>query len=146
MLKSFSIIISSLFFAGYAKGGGTIAAALTALLVYFIPGADRNLVWITSGVLLAGTLSAVEREDEWQEDDSRIVIDEAAGMLIALLMLPHSAPLYLIAFAAFRIFDIFKPFPIKAFEKIGGGAGVMLDDIASGICACAIANIAGVFI
>lgn len=146
MLKSFSIIISSFFFTGYIRGGGTVAAAAAALTVFFVPGAYGSLLWIISGVLLLGTLSAVERENDWAEDDRRIVIDEAAGMLIALFMLPHSALLYFTAFLLFRLLDIFKPFPVRAFEKIGGGAGVMMDDIASGIIACCLANLAGILI
>lgn len=64
------------------------------------------------------------------EDASEIVIDEVAGMWLALLFIPHEWWAYALAFLAFRVFDIVKPWPIGAVDrKVGGGFGVMADDV-----------------
>ena len=66
------------------------------------------------------------------------MIDEVAGQLVALLFVPHMPLYYASAFILFRIFDILKPFPIRRLEKIGGGLGIMVDDIAAGFYTLAV--------
>ena len=63
------------------------------------------------------------------------MIDEFAGMAISLFLIPYSVWMYAIAFVLFRFFDIYKPFPVNRMQDIHGGAGVMMDDIISGIMA-----------
>jgi len=72
--------------------------------------------------------------DAPDEDPGWIVVDEAAGMLIALAGLTAEASIWgvLIAFGLFRIFDIFKPWPISWADQQSGTFGVMLDDIVAG--------------
>jgi phosphatidylglycerophosphatase A len=72
--------------------------------------------------------------DAPDEDPGWIVVDEAAGMLIALAGLTAEASILgvLIAFGLFRIFDIFKPWPISWADQQSGAFGVMLDDIVAG--------------
>ncbi|MEY3731338.1 MAG: hypothetical protein RLZZ57_2094 [Pseudomonadota bacterium] len=72
--------------------------------------------------------------DAPDEDPGWIVVDEAAGMLIALAGLTAEASIWgvLIAFGLFRIFDIFKPWPISWADQQKGALGVMLDDIVAG--------------
>ena len=72
--------------------------------------------------------------DAPDEDPGWIVVDEAAGMLIALAGLSAEASIWgvLIAFGLFRIFDIFKPWPISWADQQSGAFGVMLDDIVAG--------------
>jgi phosphatidylglycerophosphatase A len=73
-------------------------------------------------------------EDMGVHDDSSIVWDEVAGMLIALLAVPFTWPNVLIAFLLFRFLDIVKPWPIGLLDKnLHGGLGIMLDDIAAGL-------------
>ena len=69
------------------------------------------------------------------EDPKQVVIDEWAGMLIALVGLPFGWPETIAAFAFFRLFDIWKPTPIRDLEKLPGAWGIMLDDVAAGIMA-----------
>ena len=70
-------------------------------------------------------------------DHGGIVVDEFVGMFIAILWFPQGQwQLALLAFILFRIFDIFKPFPVCwADRNIGGGLGVMVDDVLAGIYA-----------
>ncbi|MCA3378325.1 MAG: phosphatidylglycerophosphatase A [Roseomonas sp.] len=71
------------------------------------------------------------------QDPGWIVVDEAAGMLIALAGLSVDANIWgvLIAFSLFRIFDILKPWPISWADQQEGAFGVMLDDIVAGALA-----------
>ncbi len=65
-----------------------------------------------------------------------IVIDEIAGFTVTMIGVGFSLTSVILAFLIFRFFDILKPFPVKFLEeKIPGGAGVVLDDIAAGIMA-----------
>lgn len=86
-------------------------------------------------LILAGIISVNMLEDEWGHDAPRYVIDEIAGMMIAVLFIPFSWNVLLIGFILFRFFDILKPFGIRSLEKVSGGAGVMLDDVLAGIYA-----------
>jgi len=72
--------------------------------------------------------------DAPEQDPGWIVVDEAAGMLLALAGLSAAAGIWgvLIAFGLFRVFDIFKPWPISWADQQKGAFGVMLDDIVAG--------------
>ena len=72
--------------------------------------------------------------DTPNQDPGWIVVDEAAGMLIALAGLSLDASILgvLIAFGLFRVFDIFKPWPVSWADQQKGAFGVMLDDIVAG--------------
>lgn len=68
------------------------------------------------------------------EDHSSIVWDEIVAIMLVLTFTPNSLFWWAIAFILFRIFDIFKPFPIRQIEqRVGGGLGVMLDDLLAAI-------------
>jgi phosphatidylglycerophosphatase A len=77
------------------------------------------------------------------KDPGKVVVDEVAGQLIALLPLPLSRigpwpVLVLIAFVLFRIFDIVKPYPARKVEALPGGFGIMADDVVAGAYAAII--------
>ena len=68
--------------------------------------------------------------------DGRIVIDEVAGQWLALIPLPLDPGLYLLAFLAFRLFDILKPWPVGwADRRLPGAFGIMADDLLAGLYA-----------
>ncbi|MCA3270646.1 MAG: phosphatidylglycerophosphatase A [Roseomonas sp.] len=100
---------------------GPLAAVLLALLVTLIG------FYAVREVL----------RDTPNQDPGWIVVDEAAGMLIALAGLSLGASIWgvLIAFGLFRIFDILKPWPISWADQQKGAFGVMLDDIVAGALA-----------
>lgn len=67
-------------------------------------------------------------------DASQIVIDEVAGMLVCVIGIPFTPVTAVVGFITFRLFDIVKPPPIRLIDKqLGGGLGVMLDDVAAGL-------------
>jgi phosphatidylglycerophosphatase A len=68
-------------------------------------------------------------------DDQRIVIDEIAGLQVAMLPVAITGLHLCIAFVLFRIFDIWKPFPLEHFQKFHGGWGVVADDLGAGVYA-----------
>lgn len=71
-----------------------------------------------------------------EADSSRIVLDEVCGMLIAGALLPPTAWALGLAFAAFRFFDIVKPFPAGHFDRHAkNGFGVVADDLIAGVYA-----------
>ena len=69
------------------------------------------------------------------KDDQRIVIDEITGFQVAMLPVAITGWHLCVAFVLFRIFDIWKPFPIRNLQNLPGGWGVVIDDIAAGIYA-----------
>jgi phosphatidylglycerophosphatase A len=104
--------------------------------VWLIPFSRDALVWTLVAVVLLGTWAAwrVERV-LGRRDPSVIVIDEVAGMLVSVLLLPRTLPVLLTAFLLFRLFDIWKPFPVRESQALLGGLGVMLDDLIAGVYA-----------
>lgn len=70
-------------------------------------------------------------------DPSEAVVDEVLGMLITLLFIPQGASwIYILAgFGLFRLFDIWKPYPIDSLQSLPGGVGVCADDIVAGVYA-----------
>ena len=74
-------------------------------------------------------------------DHPGIVWDEFAGFWITMWALPTTWFTVLLGFAVFRAFDILKPWPIRFYDKnLGGGLGIMLDDIIAGVFACAVVH------
>ena len=81
------------------------------------------------------------------QDPQVVVWDEFVGVWIALIAAPAGWIWMLAGFALFRLFDIWKPWPVNwADEKIGGGVGVMLDDVFAGFYALIVMEIAAWFI
>lgn len=78
--------------------------------------------------------SIVERR-EGSHDPSHVVIDELVGQWIALWFIPMTPGYIFVAFLLFRVFDILKPWPVKYFDNLTGGWGIMLDDFAAGVYA-----------
>ena len=113
---------------------GTLAAIPLAIAVNYlgaIYGAFSLVIFISVAVLTSG----LSRKLMGREDPPEIVIDEAAGFSVTLFLLPLSWFSLSLGFLLFRLFDIFKPFPIRRLEKINGGIGIVLDDLLAGVYA-----------
>lgn len=133
-------LISSCFGIGYlGRGAGTVAAATTCLIWYFVllfqPEHLLATILITALLTLQGIRSASVVEAEWGKDHQRVVIDEVAGMCVTLLFVPIDFRYIFVGLVLFRFFDIVKPFYIKKLERLPGGLGVMADDLLAGIYA-----------
>lgn len=82
-------------------------------------------------------------EARWGTDPSNVVADETAGQCLALIALPiadarFTAFSLVLAFLAFRVCDILKPWPADAMQRLPGGWGILLDDIVAGLQALVI--------
>ncbi len=108
------------------------------LLEIWTPAITLMLVAVF-GVTMAGIWAASRAEKLFQrKDPGAIVVDEVAGQMIALLSGPfwlHTSWSIVSAFLLFRLFDIWKPYPIRRLEGLESGLGVMADDIGAGIYA-----------
>lgn len=67
-----------------------------------------------------------------RKDPGVIVIDEVAGMMVSVALLPRTPGVLLCAFFLFRLFDIWKPFPAREAQALRGGFGVVIDDLVAG--------------
>jgi len=141
-LTDIRILLATWFGSGYvSKAPGTVGSLMALPFGYFIAdafgaiGLLGSIVLVTIiGISVSNTYMA--QADE--HDPGPVVIDEVAGQWLALL--PIAAMLtwqgVFAAFVLFRIFDIFKPWPISWVDReVPGGLGVMLDDVLAGIAA-----------
>jgi phosphatidylglycerophosphatase A len=116
---------------------GTWGSLAGALLWFFLPHA-HTWIWLILPlfILLAWYVCAKVNKDSDSDDHSSIVIDEVAGILVALAFVPHTVLAYFGAFVLFRLFDIWKPWPISWVDQnIKGGFGILLDDLIAGLFA-----------
>jgi phosphatidylglycerophosphatase A len=74
-------------------------------------------------------------------DPRGFVWDEFVGMWVTCLLLDKHVMMLAIAFAAFRFFDVVKPFPIRRLERLPGGLGIMADDLLAGIYGAVLCNL-----
>ncbi|GAA6185626.1 phosphatidylglycerophosphatase A [Aliiglaciecola sp. 2_MG-2023] len=92
------------------------------------------LIASVAGIWICGKTA----DDMGVHDDSSIVWDEVAGMMITMIAVPLSWQTMLVGFVLFRVFDILKPWPISYLDKhVHGGFGIMADDVLAGIAAFA---------
>lgn len=139
-MNFFSKFISTLFGIGYfPKAPGTMGTAFAAVLYYVFIKFGWENSWLSLAYTLALALVSVflitKAEKDLGHDSGSIVIDELIGYFIAVMFLPQNLMVVISAFILFRIFDIFKPEPVKVLEKLPAGWGVMADDIMAGIYA-----------
>jgi phosphatidylglycerophosphatase A len=91
-------------------------------------------VIVFAALFAAGVVSAEKAEKRArQKDPSHVVIDEFACVFVAFFLMPVKPFVILAGFLLYRIFDVIKIPPMRTLEKIEGGWGIMLDDLAAGI-------------
>jgi phosphatidylglycerophosphatase A len=108
---------------------------VAAAVIYWFVGLDLPMVGAGFILLflLLGTRASSAMRQRFGPDPSRVVVDEVVGFWIALFAVPKSLALVAIGFVLFRVFDIWKPFPIRKIETLPQGWGIMADDILAGI-------------
>ena len=115
---------------------GTVASAITALALGLFTPSRPVLIVLVLAVIVLGTWAAHDAERSLgAKDPGAIVIDEVAGMALSVLALPLTPAVLLAGFLLFRVFDIVKPYPANALQRLAGGVGVMLDDVVAGLYA-----------
>ena len=129
------------FYSGLIPGApgtyGTIVAVPLVYLAAFLPLPLR--VGITLAIIVGGVwcTEVVLRKTE-EKDPGYVVIDEIAGLFLATIFFEVTPLRLLIAFVAFRVFDILKPPPVRQLDQLGGSWGVMLDDLGAGLYSAAV--------
>jgi len=135
----------------------TLASLPVGLAVLYLLGME-TLFMLTLAITVMGVFEINKYEKLTKEhDQQKIVIDEAAGMWLALMIAistassmtyPYAEAISIaLSFAAFRLFDIWKPSTIGWIDReVKGGLGVMLDDLLSGIAAGALSSVVLVLI
>ena len=132
--------LGTFFGAGFLKPGPGTYGSIAALLLWYVTAHTLNP---SPAALAIGT--AVAARESGREDPGHVVIDEAAGQLIALIAIPADWKHAALSLLLFRAFDILKPPPIRQLERLPAGTGIMLDDVAAGLFALACAQLARIF-
>ena len=138
-MKKLAKIFNTLFGIGYLPyAPGTIASAFTVLSWYFYIqffSVYIFIIFILLVTILSIYLVNLHLADHSLDDPSEIVIDEFIGQSLPLMFLNQNSELFeiLFAFICFRIFDIYKIYPVNLGEIIKGAIGVIADDIIAGI-------------
>lgn len=106
---------------------------MAAVGLWLIPFSRVGLWAALAAVVVAGIWASHRVEAVLErKDPGVIVIDEVAGMMVAVLLLPRTLGVLLCAFLLFRLFDIWKPFPAGEAQALRGGFGVVADDLIAG--------------
>ena len=128
---------------------GSFAASvvLVLLLRYTAPNHAQWQIELIAGLLLASVFSialgrwAIRRYH--RKDPQMFVLDEVSGICLTNLFLPiQNLKTIGLAFVVFRIFDVIKPPPCKQLEKLPAGWGILCDDLAAGLYANIVCQIA----
>ena len=138
--------VGTFFGAGLLHPGPGTYGSIAAVLLWF---AAAHAAQPTPQHLFLGTLIAaaaatligipaatIVARECGREDPGIVVIDEVAGQLITLLGLSPTWQHAALALVLFRLFDITKPPPVRQLERLHGGLGIVLDDVAAGLLAC----------
>ncbi len=115
---------------------GTFGTLIGVILFWILAG-QRPLVYAAivtvfaiAGVFMCGQAAA----QLGATDPGFIVWDEITGFLVAMFLLPRRWRWIAAGFVLFRVFDVWKPFPIRAVDQgLGGGLGIMADDLIAGL-------------
>lgn len=137
-VQKISDIIATVFGIGYtAYAPGTIGSLFGILIYMFLKEASFSIYILTvSCLFVVGTIASEIVESAYNiKDPSFIIIDEVVGMLVSLAFVPYSFWVVWLGFLFFRIIDISKIPPLNFLERIGGGLGIMLDDLVGGLMA-----------
>ena len=141
MKRFFVHVIGTFFGTGYAPIAPATAGSFAYAVLWWglwtwlgpIP------IWVQlvalAAVTAVGIWVAEMLEREHGEDPRLCVIDEVAGMQVTYLGLATGPLGWLAGFFWFRLFDILKPFGVRRLEKLGGGVGIMVDDLGAGVLA-----------
>ena len=147
-----ALAIATWFGCGYApKAPGTVGSAaalgIAAVLAIYAGWGPRHFA-VLAAVLVAPAIwsAGVAARVCGKKDPHLVVVDEVAGQWCALA---GAASLnwksYLGAFLLFRLFDIWKPPPVRQLEALPGGFGIVADDVMAGVYAALVLSIAGWF-
>jgi phosphatidylglycerophosphatase A len=139
------IFVATGFYSGYLPKAPGTWGSLVGLLLFFLLHTLNLQIYlaVVAAIFVIGTFAAGEAEKIMdRKDPGLVVIDEIVGILITMIAIPATPLAMALGFILFRIFDIWKPFPIRLIDqRFHGGLGIMLDDIVAGIFSLVILQI-----
>jgi phosphatidylglycerophosphatase A len=129
--------------------GSVVGIAIFLLLTQITTASSLFVVVLVSILVItfSGIWAATRTEElSGRKDPGKVVVDEVAGQMIALLPLTFFSvqPLtsgVIVSFIFFRFFDIVKPYPAGRFERLKGGLGIMSDDLMAGAYAAVVTSV-----
>ena len=155
MIRKFNLLFITFFFVGKIKfAPGTVASFITCFLFLLLINIfNFTTIFLIALAIFFYSIIAINNSfNEFNsEDPQEIVIDEVTGQMMPLLAIPIYETLYPLpniyyfvsAFLLFRLFDIWKPYPINYIDNnIKGSLGIMLDDVFAGLYAIIILSLA----
>ncbi len=132
------LFIGSGFFTGFVPAfSGTVSSVAAVLIYLLIDGIEQWSFFLLIIVLFyfIGIKASQRMIIRYGNDPAEVTIDEIVGMWVSLIFLPKTLLVSTTAFILFRLFDIFKPYPINFFYFLHNGFGIMTDDVIAGIYA-----------
>lgn len=140
MRKSVIEFFATWFYLGLSpKAPGTVASLGALPFVFLCSLLLSSIAYMA--IVFVFLIFAIFISHEYEsfigvKDSRKIVIDEVAGILITMTLIPWTFMSVVLGFLLFRFFDILKPFPINYIDKkIKGGIGIVADDVLAGIFA-----------
>lgn len=134
-MKYITQCLATFFYVGYwPVAPGSMATLVGVFICYAL---HLNLP-LYIAVMVAVTAIGFVASDHFEKamgrkDPGCIVIDEVSGVMIAFFLVPLSLPVMAVGYFLFRAFDMFKIYPGNKLEAMGGGVGIMMDDVMAGI-------------
>jgi phosphatidylglycerophosphatase A len=145
-------LVATWFGCGYAPAGPGTAGSLAALAIAWllVRYAGWQPLWFVALVLVATApaiwAAGVTARALNLKDPGVVVVDEVVGQWLALAgARPLNVKSWIGAFILFRLFDIWKPVPVRNLEKIPGGTGIVADDRRAGLYAALVLSVTGCF-
>src|ERR1700686_423472 len=146
---AWATVAGTFFGVGRLKPGPGTWGSLATIIIWVlvssrIPVASRT--WATMVAAATVTLIGIPAATaicraSGVKDPQTVVIDEVAGQLVTLVAVPLAWKTFLVGFILFRIFDMWKPFPIRRLERLPEGTGIVVDDLGAGLYALAIMHL-----
>lgn len=138
-MKKIILLLATGLGSGYSPVAPGTFGSLVGLLLY-VPLSYLTLplylVTVLTFIILSAWVSTAAEALLQAKDCQKIVIDEVAGILVTMALVPYSWKAAILGFVLFRIFDIVKPYPARLIQdKVTGGWGVVGDDVMAGIYA-----------
>ena len=150
-MKRFAVLLATWFGCGYFPWGPGTVGSLAAAVILFLVGKTIGFFRLTPLLLTAVLIvpavwaSTITARELRVPDPGVVVIDEVLGQWVSFL---GAAVLnwksLLIGFILFRVFDIWKPWPVRNFEKLPEGLGIVCDDLAAGVYGALILYLGGI--
>lgn len=136
-VKAIATVVATFLYTGFFPfAPATFATAVFLAAYWLVPGGEWLAHWavlLVTTVIAIPASTAVERT--YGKDPSCAVIDEVVGIQVALVFAEPTLAGIVAAFLLFRLFDIWKPFPIYRLQSLPGGWGIVADDALAGLYA-----------